>query len=294
MIQRTIQISNFLLIFAAVYFSVNGFYKFVELKLKHSDLIAPSDKPVISSTIKKNQPRISDYHSIIERDLFNTKSEIKKGPSLSQSDIDSLKQTDLNLKLWGTVSTEKEESGHARAVIEDTQSREQGLYKVGDGIQKATIIEIFRNSVILDVNGRKEKLITEEEKIAGNNRPAFPEADIPEKNKPEPLPNGAVSLKRSQVDDALKNINDIMSQVRIEPVFKDGKPDGVMLANIESASILKKMGLRIGDVITGINGQKIDSMDNALSFYESLSSGEKLSLQLKRRGRPKTMDFVIE
>jgi len=290
MIKRTIQISNFLLIFATVYFCVNGFYQFVEVKLNHSDLMFHFDKPVVTATVKRPHPRISDYNSIIERNLFKTKKEIKNEPSLSKVDIDSLKQTDLNLKLWGTVSTDKEESDHARAVIEETKSGRQSLYKVGDSIQNATIMEIFRNSVILDVNGRTEKLIIKEKKIAVRKEPA-----ISEQVASEPIPpEGAVSLKRSQVDDALKNINDLMSQVRIEPVFKDGKPGGVMLANIEPTSILKKMGLRIGDVITGINGQKIDSMDNALSFYQSLSSGDKLSLQLKRRGRITTMDFIIE
>ena len=292
MIQKTIKISNFLLIFAAVYFSVNCFYQFIEVKLDHSDMIIPSDKPVVTATVKKPLPQLSDYNSISDRNLFQTEKEIISEPVVSKVDIDSLKQTDLSLKLWGTVSTDKEVSDQARAVIEETKSGYQTIYKVGDQIQNAILIGIFRNSVILDVNGKTEKLIIEEEKIA-----TYIEPSIPENNTPATLPEvpeGTVSLKRSQINDALKNLNQIMTDVRIEPVFKDGKPDGVMLANIETSSILKKMGLRIGDIITGINGQKIDSMDNALVFYESLSSGEKMSLQLKRRGRPTTMDFIIE
>ena len=289
MIQRTIQIFNLLLIFAAVYFSVNCFYQFIEVKLYHPDAIQPSDQPITTAKIKKQELRLDDYHSISNRNLFKTEKESKKEPFWSAIDIDSLKQTDLKLKLWGTVSTDKEDSDQARAVIEKIESGRQGLYKVGDSIQNAIIVKIFRNSVILDVEGRTEKLIIEKELITTHKKPAIPEEDIP-----PPIPEGTISLKRSLVNDALKNINQIMSEVRIEPVFKDGKPDGVMLANIEPSSILKKMGLRIGDVITGINGQKIDSMDNALAFYESLSSGEKMSLQLKRRGRPTTMDFIIE
>ena len=66
------------------------------------------------------------------------------------------------------------------------------------------------------------------------------------------------------------------------------------MSKIDPASIFTKMGFRSGDIITSINGQKIESVDDAMAFYKSMTAGNRLSVQLKRRGRPKVIDFNIE
>jgi general secretion pathway protein C len=47
-----------------------------------------------------------------------------------------------------------------------------------------------------------------------------------------------------------------------------------------SRSIFLRMGLRNGDIITGVNGKPLQSVDDAPKFIESVRSGENLSLQL--------------
>jgi len=278
--KRITQIFNLLLILAAVYFSVNVFYKFVEGRLVHSELILPPyQSPAPVKPEQKSRP--SDYQAIVERDLFHTKNKSAEKKPVPV-DIESLKQTNLKLKLWGTVSTDEAVSDTARAVIEDTRSKEQSLYKVGDIVQDAEIIEILRNSVVLDVNGSKEKLSVTEETIAVQAPPMSSEREKP------------VALSRAQIDDALKNVNELMTQAKVKPLFKDGKPDGLIVSTIEPASIFSKMGFRSGDIITSINGQKIESVEDAMAFYKSLTAGNRLSVQMKRRGRPKVIDFNIE
>lgn len=279
--KRLIQISNFLLVVVAVYFSVNAFYQFIESKLVHFDLNLPPAEPVATAEVQKAR-RLSDYDLIVLRDLFNTLKKTDEKKSEPKVDIDALRLTELNLKLWGTVSTVEEKSDSARAVIEEGKSRKQSLYKVGDVVQRATILEILRNSVVLDVDGRQEKLAVVEEKAAITESGIMSEEDRP------------IAVSRSQIDDAMKNVNDLMGQAKVKPLFQDGKPDGFILSSLEPTSIFGKMGLRSGDIITGINGQQIQSMDDALSFYKSLATGDRLSVQLKRRGRAKTIEFIIK
>jgi general secretion pathway protein C len=54
------------------------------------------------------------------------------------------------------------------------------------------------------------------------------------------------------------------------------------------------MGLKSGDVITGVDGNDIVSVDDALKLYQSLQSSENVKLQLKRMGRSKTLEYHIE
>jgi general secretion pathway protein C len=85
-----------------------------------------------------------------------------------------------------------------------------------------------------------------------------------------------------------------MKQVRIRPHFTNGEPDGLRLTGIRPDSIFYRMGLKSGDVITGVDGNDIVPVDDALKLYQSLQSSENVKLQLKRMGRSKTLEYHIE
>ena len=85
-----------------------------------------------------------------------------------------------------------------------------------------------------------------------------------------------------------------MQQVRMRPHFTNGKPDGLTFTQIKPNSIFHKMGIKNGDVITGVDGNTIESKDDALKLYQSLQSSSNLKLQLKRRGRMKSIGYYIK
>jgi len=92
----------------------------------------------------------------------------------------------------------------------------------------------------------------------------------------------------------MENVSDLMSQVKIRPHFENGQPDGLTLSSLKPRSIFRKMGLRNGDIITGIDGSPIQTVDDALKFYENLTSSSNVALQLKRRGREKAIEYKIK
>ena len=85
-----------------------------------------------------------------------------------------------------------------------------------------------------------------------------------------------------------------MKQIRIRPHFKDGNPDGLTISGIRSKSIFSEMGLRNGDVIIGVDGNNIESVDDALKLYENLQSATGVQVQVRRRGQLRTIDYKIE
>ena len=64
-------------------------------------------------------------------------------------------KTGLNLQLLGTITGN---SLNTYAIIEDSTTREQKLYKANDEIQNATVITILREKVVLKVGDRLEIL----------------------------------------------------------------------------------------------------------------------------------------
>jgi general secretion pathway protein C len=196
----------------------------------------------------------------------------------------------LNLKLWGTVSGSSE---GAYAVIEDVKTREQNLYRAGDVIQTATVKEIFREKVVLTVNGIDEVLQMQELESAGASarpgglpvRAGVPPAGTTRAQR--------ISLRRSYIEQSMTDMASLMTQVQIQPHFENGVPAGLALSNIKPNSIFRRMGLRNGDVISGVDGNVIASVDDALKLVDSLKSASNLSVQVKRRGQEQNIEYSI-
>ena len=290
---RYFTIANILLIGMGSYFSVNAFYKVATAPFDHARPSSVATKQVVSPKDVTRHP-LSYYKAVIERNLFNTKIKTGQQPKLN---IETLKPTDLKLKLFGTVTGDKNK---AYAVIEETEKRRQNLYRVGDTIQNASIKMILREKVVLRVNGKDEILGIEEVSSGSRDsgRPSSIANRRSQKRRPFKRSSTAdsqnITLDRSKIESAVKNINDLMKNVRIQPHFTNGQPDGFRLTGVRPNTIFYNMGLKSGDVITGVDGKNIESVDDAFKLYQGLQSSSNIQLQLKRKGRQKTINYTIK
>ncbi len=290
MVKHSFTFLNLLFIGAIVYLGVDAFYLITSSRMgTHQP--AAIGKSEVTPRPKNRQHPPSYYNPIVERNLFDTKTTAAAAPQVVN--VEGLQQTNLKLKLWGTVTGNKEE---AYAVIEESGQRQQNLYRVGDSVQNATVKSILREKIILSVNGKDE--ILEIEKAASRRS----KAAIASKADPgaradtgrRPLRAQKITLRRSQIETALQDVNQLLSQVNVRPHFNQGQPDGLMLSRIRPNSLFMRMGLRNGDIISGVDGRNIESVDDALRFYESLKSAENVTLQLKRGGRQRTIKYSIK
>lgn len=276
---KILALINFLCITLAIYFGVRFFYQAVSVAFEHTETPQLTDTGVSPFETVSIRPR-SFYRPIITRRLFGD--QISVEPGRDQLPLSGLKPTQLNLKLWGTAVGA---AGDTYAVIENIQKNEQKLYRPGDAIQNATVEMILKKKVILHVNAKNEVLSME--KLVSSDKPSILRTPA----KLEPGKN--ILLSRNQIDDAVQNINELMRQIKIRPHFLDGKPDGLAVAGIRPNSIFRRMGLQNGDIITGVNGKKIESVDDALTLYQNIKSGDTVTVQLKRRGTPEVISYQI-
>ncbi len=281
---------NLLLLTGASYLGVSSFYQVVGTRFEVTNPATEDSEKTAAPTRESVKP-LSEYKAIEERNLFRL---AEKQAPVSESvkvDIEALEETKLQLKLWGTVTGN---SQNAYAVIEDLKQHVQQLYHVEEAIQNAIVKEIHREKVILEVNGSFEVLQMEEiQGTAGGSKVA--RRTISEKPGASRMPESKnISLKRERIDEAVNDLGNLMKQVRIRPHFKDGQSDGLTLSGIRSNSIFSEMGFRNGDVIVGVDGKNIASVDDALSLYENLQSAENVQVQIRRRGRLQTIDYAVE
>ena len=93
-------------------------------------------------------------------------------------------------------------------------------------------------------------------------------------------------LEQSEVQSSLEDLDELMQEVRITAYTENDQPAGFQLGGIMGWNILAQMGLRNGDVITGVNGEPITSPDQAAEFFERLSEGGEVTININRRRRP--------
>lgn len=303
MTTRILTIVNLLCLTAAAYLSVDLFYEALDRRLATTPMVKAAVIPQSREAAVRPQPE-SHYRLILDRNLFKTKAVAAPAPEKTPAlDLAALEQTQLKLKLWGTVAppegtSQDGEDAKAYAVIEDTTLRKQNLYRKGDSIQNAQVKAILREKVVLTVNGKDEVL--EMEKLVGGPggpiRRGVSSSSVAARSSGTTGATRAqrITLKRSLIENSIKDITKLMTQVKITPHMEDGVANGLALSNIQPNSIFRRMGLRNGDVLTGVDGQQIQSVDDALRLYDNLQTAENVKVDLKRRGREKSIEYQVK
>jgi len=251
MAQRYFSSANLLLATAIIYLGVNAFYTFTASRLDPVT-VAATTSGAAAWVGQESKAPLSEYNTIKERNLFNITAEPdtkQPEPEPEALNLDALKETDLKLRLWGTVIGGSEQS---YAVIEDQKNREQNLYRAGDTIQDALVKLILREKVVLTVEDRDEVLTMEE--TASQTRGARAggqTANTPQSSRLPVSPyTRKVRLPSARIQDAMQNLGNIMEQATIRPHIEDGQPDGISITGIKPNTIFRHMRLRNGDVIT--------------------------------------------
>ncbi|GBC64058.1 type II secretion system protein GspC [Desulfonema ishimotonii] len=283
---------NLCFITLLAYLGTQAFYKTLAAQMDVYPLPVspPRQGPALAQETRRP---LSDYSTVEKRNLFDTPAQAGAvpPPTLPEPDTNTtedLQLTALKIRLWGTVTGDP---SRACAVIEDSKKRKQNLYRQGDTIQGATIKKILREEVILNVNGKDEKLTMAKADSKSGGRPS-PGSPFPGKRRSSDAKK--IDLKRAEIDAAMKDVNQLMKQARIRPHFKNGKADGLTLSRVKRNSLFTKLGLKSGDIITGVDGQDIKSVDDALKFYNNLKSSSNVKVQIRRRGSLQDIEYEIE
>lgn len=103
-----------------------------------------------------------------------------------------------------------------------------------------------------------------------------------------------VVFKREEILNAYKNINKILTTVNIVPFYKSGKFSGYQINTLRNGSFLYRIGLRSGDIIVKINGEKIDSPNKLMEMLSKLNDMTAVNIDLLRRGERKTIFVEVE
>jgi general secretion pathway protein C len=240
-----------------------------------------------------------------------------QGPAAPQNCNDARAQpvkSDLRIQLVAGVLAEP--ARNSLATLVDLNTREAHVVGVGDDIAGVRLLALervqedgdatrngFRVVAVVCNKGSKEYL--EFEGGSGAGPEVASAGNLGLAPVPPPVPGGApmqgvrpvgpnrYEIDRSVIDSTLSNLNNIATQARIVPSFKNGVANGFKLFSIQPGSLYSSIGVENGDVIQRINGYEINSPEKALEIYQKLGQASSLSIELERGGQLIKKDYTI-
>ena len=123
------------------------------------------------------QTKKIDYKIIVKRNIFSAVLDVKNKNLGKKIDQTPPAPTSLSLSLLGTIAGGEIKA--SRAIIQNTKTKAQDMYQIGDTIENGIIKVIERGKVILQVQGRQEVLLIKKDK-----KPSVQAADNKLKTRP--------------------------------------------------------------------------------------------------------------
>ena len=148
----------------------------------------------------------------------------------------------------------------------------------------AELLEVLADGVVIDAYNQRQKLPLRESGDSTGNLVS---------GTPPPRAGTSDSLGRIRdrfVDDPSR----LASEVRARPMLRHGEQVGYRLSpRGRGTELFEALGLEAGDVVTGVNGVRLDSNAAALSALGDLAEVAILELDIERRGRPMQLSRAV-
>jgi general secretion pathway protein C len=100
-------------------------------------------------------------------------------------------------------------------------------------------------------------------------------------------------IDKSLVDHYAKNMDDIYKNIGISEVKKGNDLQGFRISFVRKGTPFAKLGVKRGDVIKAINGQKIDSYNAAFDVYKNISNIDNLTLVIERGKEEMELEYEV-
>lgn len=177
------------------------------------------------------------------------------------------------------------------AVLADRGRDMIGSYRSGERLaDDSEILRIEAGRVFVGRAGRCEILTLEA-------APAPSPAVAPQ---PSGLLSGARSIgrdayeiPRAELDELLSNLARAASGARIVPSFDRGAANGFRILSVQPGSAFARLGIENGDVVQRIDGLELTGPDRWLEIHERLKGDRPISVDLLRKGAPRSLAYSI-
>ncbi len=280
--------------------------KLVWLWLSPKEIVSNTNTVKATSKLAQSTEQASDYgKKIADLHLFGI---ADKKAVVQQTVIKTVTPvTRLNLKLHGTFAYGNQ-TGFA---VISVSGKKQKTYEKGDKIEGSSntrLAKIFPDYVMLDRDGKKERLQLPKSKNANSvNRPPpsistpvraslsrFPTINIPTNAQPKPNqvlvdPNNLDGLRQK----LLKNPAKFMEIAQVSEAKEANKFIGFRLRAGKDKKTFEAMGFKSGDIVTAVNGAVIENAAQGLQIMQTLTTADSINVTVRRGKETVTLNGMF-
>jgi type II secretory pathway component PulC len=200
----------------------------------------------------------------------------------------------LQISLKGIIVVGSNDSKN-RAMVQDNKTLQEGTYKVGDIIQDAQLIRIFKNKIIfLRLNGQQEVLYLREQDAKVD--PTYSVSHEWNTVVTKVKDNNYLINPKTFVEQ-VKNLTECIDLLNATTAYQQGKSIGLHIGNLSKSPFGNLIGLQNGDIIISINNIPTQTTDERLAIYKNITSlkvGNTVTVKLNRRNREVTIVYTLE
>ena len=239
---------------------------------------------------RRGLSRDAYVEAIVERNVFDHDAAGKPPTEETAPGEETL--TELDVVLLGTVV--HADPTRSAALIRRGQRGETAGYGIGDRLLDAVIREIDPERVILERSDGRREILTgdmdrDESGRRGRRRGRKGQGD----DAIAKVDDGHYEVSRALVDELLSDPKGLRKLGRARPYKRNGEVIGFRLYRIRRNSLGRKIGLRSGDVITEVNGTKLNATRAALSLMTELNQASTFDVKVRKRNG-KTRDLKLD
>jgi general secretion pathway protein C len=200
----------------------------------------------------------------------------------------------LQVTLKGIIVVSSNDSKN-RAMIQDNKTTQEGTYKVGDLIQDAQLIRIFKNKIIfLRLNGQQEVLYLREQdaKIDPVYNPVHEWDTVIKK-----MGTHNYLINPKPFTEQIRTLTECIDLLNATTAYQQGKSVGFRIGNLSKSPFGSLIGLQNGDIIQSINNIPAQTTEERLTIYKNITSlkiGNTITVKLNRKNKEVALVYTLE
>ena len=155
---------------------------------------------------------------------------------------------------------------------------------IGDLFEGYKLKKVFADYVVFERNYKQYRLYITKPKV-----------DTRWKNV-QKSQTGEEEVRRipsTEVKKAIANPTNVWKNIGLREHFNKGKQDGFKVSFVRKGTMFEALGLKVGDIIVGINNKELKNNAQAFSAYQELKNAKALKLSIVRAKTPMELEYEI-
>lgn len=265
------------------------------------DLMIPTQAPPKKVVTLKPPTFIdrSQFSTITNRNLFSSTGVMPEAITAKKEAPKDNEPTPSQLPIVVIGTLVHSDPAKSIVAVEIKSKNMSGSFSAGAEIEGMAKVERIERNIIYIRNlntGALEYL----EMNKSANKVAFGASKIePAKvtgNEVQSTGQNQFTISRANLLKYTNDLSSVLMQARAVPNrdANTGEINGFRILDMQPGSIYEQLGLQRMDVIKGVNGEPVDSVQKAMEMYNTLKNGTQVKMSIERGGKTETFTYDVK